>query len=125
MAALKRNRASSASLSRAARPPSCGVCKRAAAANPADGCGKALRLTTAFRYFECGASTASRPGRGCLVTGACRTFRSSAAMSIPRNAPQRPGTDERHTIEVAHISVVQVTAALPAAQACWSVAGQS
>ena len=36
-----------------------------AAAKPADGCGGALRLTTASHYFECGAKTVICRGRSC------------------------------------------------------------
>jgi hypothetical protein len=42
---------------RVAKRRSFGGCKRGAAAKPADGCGGALKLTTAFHYFECGAKT--------------------------------------------------------------------
>jgi hypothetical protein len=60
---------------RVARPGSCGVCKHDVAAKPADGCGRAPRLTTASRRFGCGANTGTRRGRSCSIIGACQTFR--------------------------------------------------
>jgi hypothetical protein len=50
--------------------PSCGVCKHDAAAN-----GRPLRLTAAFRYFECETTTRMCRGRSCSTFGACQNFR--------------------------------------------------
>ena len=60
---------------RAAKPGSCGACRRGAAAKPAGGCGRPPRLTTASRCFGCGANTATRRGRSCSIIGACQIFR--------------------------------------------------
>jgi hypothetical protein len=43
------------------RPGFCAGCKPSAAVKLADGYGKALRLTIAFRYFECGANIGDTP----------------------------------------------------------------
>jgi len=43
------------------------ACKGGAVAKPADGYGRAPRLTTAFRCFECGPNTGMRHGRCCSI----------------------------------------------------------
>jgi hypothetical protein len=60
---------------RAAKPSSCGACKRGAAAKPADGYGRTPRLTTASLCFGCGTNTETRDGGSCSIIGACQTFR--------------------------------------------------
>ena len=58
--------------------------------------GRALKLTTAFPCFECGANIGMYPGRVCSIFGACQISRSSIATSTPQNAPSRRGNDEPH-----------------------------
>jgi hypothetical protein len=60
--------------------------------------GRRLWKITAFRCFACGRNTGTPHGRGCSLTGACRTSRSSIAMSMPQNALQRRSTAEPHTL---------------------------
>jgi len=81
---------------RVARPPSCDACKRGAAAKLADGYGRALKLTTAFRFFGCGANIEICLGRSCSTFGACQTFKSLIATSMQQNAPSKRGIDELH-----------------------------
>ena len=81
---------------RVARPGCCDAYKRGAAAKLADGYGRALKLTTAFHCFECGANIGICRGRSCSIFGACRTLRSSIATPMPQNVPTRRGTDEPH-----------------------------
>jgi hypothetical protein len=67
-----------------------------AAAKQADGYGKALRLTIAFRFFGCGANIEIRAGRNCSTFGDYQTCRSLIATSTQQNAQSRRGTDEPH-----------------------------
>src|SRR5262249_31938123 len=67
---------------------------RGAAAKLAGGYGGALKLTTAFPCFGCGANIGICRGRSCSIFGACPISRSSIATSTPQNALQRRGTDE-------------------------------
>jgi hypothetical protein len=60
---------------RVTRPSFWGVCKRAAAARPADGYGRPPRLTTGSPCFGCGTNTETRHGPNYSVIGACQTFR--------------------------------------------------
>ena len=62
-----------------------------AALKRADPYGRALKLITEFRYFECGTNTETLRGRGYSIFGACPTFSSSIVTSTQRNAPSRRG----------------------------------
>jgi hypothetical protein len=81
---------------RIVREHSCVGSKGGAAAKQADGYGKALRLTTAFRFFGYGANIEICIGRSCSTFGGCQTFKSLIATSMQQNAPSRRGTDEPH-----------------------------
>lgn len=75
---------------------SCVGSKGGAAAKQVDGYGKALRLTTEFRFFGCGDIIEICAGRSYSTFGACQTFKSLIATSTQKNAPSRRGTDEPH-----------------------------
>ena len=64
-----------------ARQNFCVASKEGAAAKEADGYGKALRLTIAFRFFGCGANIKIRVGRSCSTFGDYQTCRSLIATS--------------------------------------------
>jgi hypothetical protein len=81
---------------RTARQHSYVAFKGGAAVKQADGYGKALRLTTAFRFFVCGANIEIWVGRSCSTFGACQTFKSLIATSTQQNVPTKRGTDEPH-----------------------------
>jgi hypothetical protein len=70
--------------------------KGGAVAKPAHDYGRAPRLTTAFRCFECGPNIGRRRGRSYSIFGACQTFRSSIVTFTPQNAPSRRGTVVPH-----------------------------
>ncbi len=80
----------------AARPLSSAACKRGGAVKLADGYGRALRLTIAFRYLESGTNTELPRGRSYSIFGVCQTCRSSIGTPTPQNLPLRPAIDARH-----------------------------